>query len=299
VTAPEEPPPEVAPVGRTALLTASARAAESRRPDRLFTDPWAAALLEASVTAAEDDSGLLATRAAGTSELGDFFAGLFTGRTPFFDAVVAAGVDAGVGQVVILAAGLDARAARLDLPPGTTVFEVDDEAVLRFKGDALAASGLDVRWRVPVAADLAGSWLPALVAAGFDPARPTVWLVEGLLYYLDGAACARLLESVVQASAAGSRVAVEYPERPPAVADFTVLDGVDAQTGDVMVSLFAEGPPGPPGPWLTALGAEVDQVTDVAAELAHLGRTVPRVLDPARPGTLVVWLASARIGASA
>ena len=46
-------------------------------------------------------------------------------RTHYFDDYFDAAVRAGIRQVVILAAGLDSRAYRLDWPAGTTVFEID------------------------------------------------------------------------------------------------------------------------------------------------------------------------------
>src|SRR4029078_11047931 len=45
-------------------------------------------------------------------------------RTHYFDGYFKAAVRTGIRQVVILAAGLDSRAYRLDWPAGTTVFEI-------------------------------------------------------------------------------------------------------------------------------------------------------------------------------
>ena len=44
-------------------------------------------------------------------------------------------------QIVILAAGLDSRAYRLDWPAGTTIFELDRPQVLDFKREVLADQG--------------------------------------------------------------------------------------------------------------------------------------------------------------
>ena len=76
---------------------------------------------------------------------------------------------AGIRQVVILAAGLDSRAYRLDWPAGTTVFEIDQPKVLEYKTSTLDAHGaLPKARRVPVAVDLRDDWPAALIAAGFD-----------------------------------------------------------------------------------------------------------------------------------
>ena len=63
-------------------------------------------------------------------------------RTRFFDdELLRAAREQGIRQIVILAAGMDARAYRLDWPEGTRLFELDHSEVLAFKENALAASG--------------------------------------------------------------------------------------------------------------------------------------------------------------
>jgi methyltransferase (TIGR00027 family) len=66
--------------------------------------------------------------------------------------------------------------------------------------------------RHTVAADLRAEWPTALRQAGFDPARPTAWLAEGLLPYLTDDAKDALLTRVHDASASGSQVALEYTD---------------------------------------------------------------------------------------
>lgn len=64
-----------------------------------------------------------------------------TVRTRFFDDFFREAGAAGITQAVILAAGLDTRAYRLDWPAGTTVFEVDQPEVIEFKTRALSDVG--------------------------------------------------------------------------------------------------------------------------------------------------------------
>jgi methyltransferase (TIGR00027 family) len=61
---------------------------------------------------------------------------------------------------------------------------------------------------VPV--DLRADWPQRLTAAGFDPSRPTAWLVEGLLIYLTADEAAGLLTAVDGLSAPGSRLSCEH-----------------------------------------------------------------------------------------
>ena len=49
-------------------------------------------------------------------------------------------------------------------------------------------------------------WREALVAAGFDPSRPSAWLLEGLLFYLDPQAIAALIDELTRLAAPGSEL---------------------------------------------------------------------------------------------
>ncbi|HEX5405179.1 MAG TPA: SAM-dependent methyltransferase [Pseudonocardiaceae bacterium] len=188
-------------VGRTALGMAHVRARESARPNRLFDDPYAAAF-----AAAAPDVIPEARRPAGRGSVGAAFAVHAIIRTRFYDDYLLA---AGSPQVVLLAAGLDSRAFRLPWPAGTHVFEVDLPDVLGFKA-AVLADAEPACARTVVAADLREDWSTALTESGFDPARPTAWLVEGLLIYLSNEAADRLLTTVDTLSAPGSQVAFEH-----------------------------------------------------------------------------------------
>ena len=110
-------------------------------------------------------------------------------------------------QVVVLAAGMDARAYRLDLPAELAWFELDRPALLAVKERELAEVVPRCR-RYAIGCDLAEDWPAALLGAGFDPARPAVWLVEGLLAYLDGDLVELLLDRLT---------ALAAPGQPPAV----------------------------------------------------------------------------------
>ena len=135
---------------------------------------------------------------------------MLAARTRYIDAFFSAAVAAGIRQVVILAAGLDARAYRLPWAPGTTVFEIDQPQVIEFKTATIAALGAeptaDVR-AVPI--DLRHDWPSALRQAGFDTGRPAAWAAEGLLGFLPADAQDRLLDHVTALSADGSRLVAE------------------------------------------------------------------------------------------
>lgn len=204
-------------VGSTALGVAAARAAETESANPLIRDPFARAFLEAAgdgmwslmanpAKAAEltDDSDLLAH----LQVMIDFMAV----RTAFFDEYFLDAAASGVRQMVILAAGLDARSWRLPWPDQTTVYELDQAKVQEFKSTALQRRGAQPTARlVSIAVDLRHDWPTALREAGFDPAVPTAWSAEGLLRYLPARAQDLLFERIHALSAAGSRLATNAP----------------------------------------------------------------------------------------
>ncbi|KUI45076.1 SAM-dependent methyltransferase [Mycobacterium sp. IS-1590] len=205
-------------VGATATMVAAARAIASTRDDALINDPYAEPLVRA---VGVDFFTRLASGELKLEDLdGDTSDGATVGmarmtdnmavRTRFFDEFFQAAAESGVRQAVILASGLDARAYRLVWPAGTTVFEIDQPDVIAFKSQAMADLGAEpTADRKAVAIDLRFDWPAALTAAGFDPALPTAWSAEGLLGYLPPEAQDKLLDTITELSAPGSRVAVE------------------------------------------------------------------------------------------
>lgn len=180
-------------VADTGVLVAAIRAEETRRADRLFDDPFAQKL------AGEHGQRMLAEAVAAS---GDKSTLQIVVRTRFWDEALLHAVPA-VRQVVILAAGLDARAYRLAWPQDTTVFELDQPAVIAAKAEVLAGEEPRCQ-RVALGVDLTEDWTEALRANGFDPGQPAVWLMEGLLQYLDESAVHALFERVDTLSAPGS-----------------------------------------------------------------------------------------------
>ncbi|MDL4817283.1 class I SAM-dependent methyltransferase [Actinomadura opuntiae] len=200
-------------VGATATLAALTRAIATRTDHALIDDAFAEPLVRAV------GIGLL-TRLATGEVAPDDLVGHATidgakVRTKFYDEFFLDATNAGITQVVILASGLDSRAYRLPWPAGTVVYEVDQPQVIEFKTRALAELGAaPAADRRVVAVDLRDDWSAALLAAGFDPARPTAWSAEGLLGYLPSDAQDALLDSITELSAPGSRVATESRPNP-------------------------------------------------------------------------------------
>jgi methyltransferase (TIGR00027 family) len=184
-------------VAKTSLLIAAIRAIETNRSEnegRLFTDPFAEVL-----AGSEGFSILEQVRA----EVGDQGWASIVLRTRYFDDRIIQGLTQGIRQIVILAAGMDTRAYRLSFPDGTRVFELDRPEVLSYKQEKLVNT-LPRCIRHTVGVDLREEWQSKLVQAGMNPTERTLWLVEGLLVYLDEADVLTLFEKINSVSVSNS-----------------------------------------------------------------------------------------------
>jgi methyltransferase (TIGR00027 family) len=188
-------------VGETARWMAASRARESRRPDRLFNDPYA------EVLAGPDGPGLLTHfHPTHANDEGNPYLPI---RTRWFDDFLTERVTKG-GQAVGLGAGLDTRAYRMDWPSDVTLFEVDQPAVLAYKRDRLEPTGAVERCdRREIPVNLADDWPTALRDAGFEPDRPTVWFAEGVLFYLPEELARQVMQRTATLSAPGSEAGVD------------------------------------------------------------------------------------------
>jgi methyltransferase (TIGR00027 family) len=198
-------------VGATALFVATARALEAQKPDPLAVDPYAEVFCRAvGGRAADVLDGKVPDHELKTADFGQHFVNFQGARTRYFDEYFRRAAEAGVRQVVILAAGLDSRAYRLSWSDGTTIFELDRPQVLDFKREVLSGQGAQPRaQRREVSVDLREDWPQALRDNGFDAAKPSAWIAEGLLIYLPADAEDKLFTGIDSLSCPGSHVAVE------------------------------------------------------------------------------------------
>jgi methyltransferase (TIGR00027 family) len=177
----------------TARWTAAVRAYENTREDRLFADPWAAAL------AGQEGREWIEGRSA------DSVAPIVL-RTRFFDDFLQRiTFENQARQVVLMAAGLDTRAFRLNWPDQTQIFELDQSSLLEQKEAILNSVGAQPACeRRTIKVDLAGAWQGSLMDAGFEPEQPSGWLLEGFLFYMPDETIVHLLSEVSQLAVSGS-----------------------------------------------------------------------------------------------
>jgi methyltransferase (TIGR00027 family) len=230
--------------GYTATLAAVGRAihTESERP--LVADHLALGL------AGEAGATLMAQLTSQLPEASRQSFGLaFAIRTRFVEDAVARAIEEGIGQYVILGAGLDSFAyRRSDLSGRLKIFEVDRAASQVWKRSRLEKLGVAIPATVAfVPLDHETDDLRAgLVGAGFDPARaPAIVSAIALTQYLAGPAIEKIL-GLAGSLAAGSRLVVTYVV-PPSELSETAAAGLAwtmsqaSERGEPFLSLFRPG----------------------------------------------------------
>ncbi len=134
-------------------------------------------------------------------------------RARYIEDLVAEEAGRGVGQYVILGAGLDTFAQRRpEIASRLLIFEVDRPGPQAWKRQRLAELGPAVpEWLrlVPVDFEAGDAWWPRLAAAGFDTARPAVVASAGVSMYLTRDAVAATLRRVA-ALAPGSALVMTF-----------------------------------------------------------------------------------------
>ncbi|MCY4648377.1 MAG: SAM-dependent methyltransferase [Gammaproteobacteria bacterium] len=184
-------------VGTTAFVIACFRAMEKERARPLFEDPYA----EWFVT---DQAMGMARQLAGAVPESTH---MLRFRTRFFNRFVERGIAEGARQVVSLGSGLDMR-AQIFAAPRVTHYEVDQEAVVRYKDEVLRGHGITPCPALPfnyLEVDLPEK----LAEAGFDLDAPTVIVWEGNTMYLPTETIFPFLNSLC-ARMSSFRIAFDY-----------------------------------------------------------------------------------------
>ncbi|WP_394430894.1 class I SAM-dependent methyltransferase [Streptomyces sp. SGAir0957] len=270
-------------VSYTAQWMAAARALESERDDALYRDPFARQL-------AEPKGFELIERYQGGGLLP-----FISIRTRFLDDSIRTTLaESDIQQVVLIAAGMDTRAFRLEWPDGVEVYEVDHAPLIAEKRRRLDALGAEPRTdRREVSADLTQEWLPELEAAGFDRSRPTLWIAEALTFFLTEDQAAGLLQLLASASAPGSRLSFDILGK-------TLLRSPFSKP--FMDTLAADGTPwifgtDQPEEFIEANGWKATDVREPGAPGAGEGRWPYETQPRSRRGANRLWLIRAEIAA--
>jgi methyltransferase (TIGR00027 family) len=179
----------------------------------------------------------------------------------------------GLRQLVILGAGLDARAWRMQELRDTVVFEVDHPATQAFKRERTAALHLLARELRFVPVDFQRDALDAALArAGHDAGTPTLWIWEGVIRYLSRDAIEATLDALARRSAPGSRLVANYATRAGIARWLSNL--VLAAIGEPIRSALS---PSVVAALLAARGFEVISDTDASARAEPSGAPLHRL----------------------
>ena len=185
-------------ISLTAQYMAVVRAVEHKRVNRLFADPLAEKLAGKKIMAK------ILPKVRDYEAQGKPVVAV---RTRFFDDFLISSAT-NIRQIVILGAGMDTRAFRLPLHPDTHLYELDRPEVMQRKESLLSSvSAKCHRDSIPI--DLRQSWFEQLIIRGFQPSNPCIWLLEGLLYYLNPEEVMTILKTISDSAISGSKLGVD------------------------------------------------------------------------------------------
>jgi methyltransferase (TIGR00027 family) len=134
-------------------------------------------------------------------------------RTKTIDAAFKEALAEGVEQILIFGAGFDTRALRFQAQAGDTrIFELDVPITQQAKRDQLANRGLSIPANLEfIAIDFDRESLPdKLDAAGFRRGRRSLFVLEGLVMYLQPASVDATFKVIADFAGPDSEVVFDY-----------------------------------------------------------------------------------------
>jgi len=199
----------------TAEGVAALRAMESLRPpeERICYDPLARYFMGRGLAILIRSRLIRKIAFWAVERIAPGLAGDIIGRVRYIDDHVQLAIREGVEQLVILGAGYDSRAYRLqELSQNVRCFEVDHPATQKVKKERIRR----VFGRLPgniayVPADFENDDVSRrLLDAGFDSSLKTLFIWEGVTMYLSAEAVDRVLDFVSHGSRQGSSIVFDY-----------------------------------------------------------------------------------------
>ncbi|MCU1642808.1 MAG: S-adenosyl-L-methionine-dependent methyltransferase [Nocardia sp.] len=194
--------------------------AEFDRPHTSGGDPDAARLLVRGLQAIDPDGQ--------PSDI-TLSLDLLAPRTPYFDQLVLDAITAGVPQIVNLGAGYDDRALRF-WAPDVEFFDLDLPDIIADKARRLEAMDTDTAHLILVAVDFGTDDVAEVLSrAGHDADRPTLFIAEHLVLFLEPNDVERLITATSSRAAAGSTLAVTAEVHPAGLDSALVVSTVDGE----------------------------------------------------------------------
>jgi methyltransferase (TIGR00027 family) len=227
------------------------RFAETILPEdvRIFSDPYAIRFLDpVKVAWAKEHPAETQALATEIEKKMPGWNNAIRGRIRYFDDVVRNASREGFTRVVILGAGYDTRAYRIDNLKGCMkIFEIDrPETMARKTGIVQQIFGQLPDHVVFIPLDMAkGDCWQSLAEAGWSPQK-TLFLLEGLLMYLPRQAVLDLLAGIARHAGAGSAVLFDFVPQSLADGSSDAEGGQNIRTwtlgiGEPILSGFNDG----------------------------------------------------------
>lgn len=140
----------------------------------------------------------------------------YASRKKCINGLARSALASGVAQVVVLGAGFDALSSELQKEfPTIQFWEIDHPATQRHKVRACSEIGIERVHFISVDLSSDGFDNETLATSGFDPAKRTFWVAEGLLMYLPPETVSSLMKVLSSLSAAESQFAFTFMEQQP------------------------------------------------------------------------------------
>jgi methyltransferase (TIGR00027 family) len=199
----------------SAARVAFVRAVESRRPPevRICHDPLADSFITGGMRLMLSETARKIFRTIRPNPVRSGILGYVPLRTRFIDDRLQACIKDGMEQLVVLGAGFDSRAHRFDeLKNGVKTFEVDHPSTQKTKLAHLTKLFGSVPGHVThVPVDFETESLEdKLSCAGYSQSLKTLFIWEGVTYYLDPQAIDETLAFVAKKSKPGSSILFDY-----------------------------------------------------------------------------------------
>jgi len=186
-------------VGVTALWVAALRTIASSTPNPIIKDEFSKSL-------AGKEGFEILHKLDGTNYDQNPRVSSIAKRTFVLDLFINEAIQ-NIKQIVNLGSGLDTKPYRLNFPSDVVFYEIDVAAVTNYKKRILNKINATPNCKlITIAMDLTkkDEWVSQLLQSGFDKNKPSLFITEGLLYYLYDNDVANILKSISTLSAIGS-----------------------------------------------------------------------------------------------
>lgn len=201
-----------AKASETALITASLRALSNYESNETIRghDPFAEMFLPDDRKAA---LGSETTRAMIKAMIPKGMYAYVIARTRYFDRLFVESLNDQMGQIVLLGAGYDSRPYRFrDRIKTTRIYEMDTHATQERKISILQTHHVDIHENIrfiPVDFEV-DNFLHLLLENNFDPSSPTLFIWEGVTFYLTQLAVTKTLKLIRNNLASGSKIGFDF-----------------------------------------------------------------------------------------